>query len=106
MSNSTAENTLVWLATNSAEFLITDFELPGINGLDLLQQVKHRDPWVQVFVITGHSSVYVAAEALRRGATDYLQKPLDHGDVIQQLHRAVQTYQRWTSVVREAAVHA
>jgi CBS domain-containing protein/CheY-like chemotaxis protein len=98
-----AESALSWLAKNPCEFLITDFELPDMNGLDLLRRVKERDPWIQVFVVTGHSSVYVAAEALRRGATDYLQKPLEPGDVIQQLRRAVQTYQRWTSIVETAA---
>lgn len=98
-----ADSATAWLTTNNCEVLITDVELPDGNGLELLRYVKQRDPWVQVFVVTGHSSVAVVADAMRAGATDFLRKPLNHGDVTQQIRRAAQTYQRWTYVMQSAA---
>lgn len=61
------------------EIVVTDLVLPDGNGLDLLERIKEapngRDR--TVFVMTGHGSVDTAVEAMKRGARDFLTKPLD-----------------------------
>lgn len=57
--------------------IITDLEMPEMNGLELLEQIKERDPLQEVVIVTGKASIETAVEALKKGATDYLIKPVD-----------------------------
>src|SRR5438094_1511377 len=58
--------------------VIADLKLPGaLDGLDLLQQIKHKRPETLVILITAHSTVEHAVEAMRRGAYDFVTKPVD-----------------------------
>ncbi len=54
--------------------IVSDYELPGLDGVDLLSAVRSIDPGIPFFIMTGHGSEDVAGEALSAGATDYLQK--------------------------------
>jgi DNA-binding NtrC family response regulator len=57
------------------DIVITDFRLPGADGLQLLQACKQRSPRTEVIVITAHGSVETAVEAMKRGAYDFITKP-------------------------------
>jgi len=57
--------------------VITDLIMPEMDGLDLLREVKKLDPDIAVLMITGHGSVDTAVEAMKKGAEDYLTKPVD-----------------------------
>jgi two-component system response regulator AtoC len=57
--------------------VLLDLVLPDGTGFDLIQNLREQDDRVEVVVITGHASVDSAVEALRRGACDYLTKPVD-----------------------------
>jgi two-component system response regulator FixJ len=57
--------------------IITDIRMPDISGIDLLRQVKERNPALPVIVITGHGDVPLAVEAMKLGAADFLEKPFD-----------------------------
>ena len=57
--------------------VLVDFQMPGMDGLTFLEKVLQFDPGVYVILITGYYSVDSAVEAIRRGAYDYLCKPLD-----------------------------
>jgi DNA-binding NtrC family response regulator len=63
-----------------ANLVITDLRLPGMDGLQFMQQLQARGIGAAVIVITAHGSVETAVEAMKRGAADFLQKPfsLDH----------------------------
>jgi DNA-binding NtrC family response regulator len=86
----TAEQALP-LAT-LADLVITDLRLPGMNGVELMQQLQARGISAAVIVITAHGSVETAVEAMKLGAADFLQKPfsLDHLTTIVQKVMAVQ----------------
>jgi DNA-binding NtrC family response regulator len=86
----TAEQALP-LAT-VADLVITDLRLPGMNGVELMQQLQARGIPAAVIVITAHGSVETAVEAMKLGAADFLQKPfsLDHLTTIVQKVMAVQ----------------
>ncbi|HET6673918.1 MAG TPA: sigma-54 dependent transcriptional regulator [Nitrospiraceae bacterium] len=74
---SSAEEALDALDGTQAELVITDLKMPGIGGMELLRRVKERWPDTEVVVMTAYGSIDTAVEAMRRGAYDYLMKPLE-----------------------------
>ena len=72
-----AEQALAVFQRSPADVVVTDLNLPGVSGIDLIRELrKHENPPALV-LITGEGSVSSAVEALKLGATDYLQKPVD-----------------------------
>jgi two-component system response regulator AtoC len=76
---------------DEADVVVTDMAMPGMNGLELLEQVKARDTAVPVIVITAHGSERAAVEAMKKGAYDYLTKPFDNDQVTYSVERALET---------------
>lgn len=77
------------------DILITDLEMPGINGLALLRCAKRKNALTQVFFMTGHSALDSLSAALEMGATDYLLKPLDAPELVEILEEARKRIRRW-----------
>ncbi len=72
-----AEEALPLLGTFEPALVITDLRLPGMDGLDLLERIKTSLDEVEVVLITAHDDMKSAVGAMRKGAADYLVKPLD-----------------------------
>ena len=68
--------------TEQWDLLITDIELPGMSGLELLERVRELVPDLPVAVITGHPSVDYAVSALRGSAAEFLRKPVSAADLL------------------------
>lgn len=68
--------------------VITDVRMPGMSGVDLLKELKSRDPSTPVIVITGHGDVPLAVEAMRAGAADFLEKPFSEDAMLASVQRA------------------
>jgi diguanylate cyclase (GGDEF)-like protein len=71
-----AEEALGALARERAALVISDLEMPGLGGVELLSRVRREQPDTDVMLLTGHASVESAVAALRMGAADYLTKPV------------------------------
>ena len=71
-----------WIEQNVVDILVTDLEMPGISGLELLRWAKRKNPCAQVLFVTGHSTLDALTDALELGATDYLLKPVDQTELI------------------------
>ena len=67
--------------------VITDLMLPGMDGFGVLEAVRAMDPGIGVLMITGHGSVESAVDAMKRGADDYLTKPVN----LEELRKRVST---------------
>ncbi len=65
------------LRTTSVDLVTLDLNMPGMKGDDLMRIIRHEFPEVEIIIITGDASVDTAAEAVRYGISDYLQKPFD-----------------------------
>ncbi len=72
-----ADDCLAGLGADGCDLLITDVKMPGKDGVELLTEAKRRLPWLPVLVITGFGDVPIAVKALKAGAVDFIEKPLD-----------------------------
>ncbi len=72
-----AEDALAYLGDSHADVLLIDIKLPQMDGMSLLDEVMERHPDTKVVMITGISSVETVVTAMRKGAYDYLVKPID-----------------------------
>jgi DNA-binding NtrC family response regulator len=70
-----AESGLLHLRKISADVVVTDLKLPGMNGLEFLQEGKRLDPALPFIVMTAYGSVETAVDAMKAGASDYVLKP-------------------------------
>ena len=63
-------------ARTSPDLVLTDIKMPGMDGIQVLKQVKELDPNAEVIIITGHGDIENAIEALHFGASDFINKPV------------------------------
>jgi len=75
------------------DVIVTDIKMPGMDGLELLARIKELRPETPALLITGHGEYNLTIRALRGGAYDFIQKPIDRDYFIAALHRAIQTHQ-------------
>lgn len=66
---------------------VVDMRMPGKTGLELVKELTALDPNIQVVVLTGYGSIATAVEAVRNGALDYLNKPVDTDQILQVFDR-------------------
>jgi DNA-binding NtrC family response regulator len=75
------EDAVEKLASGSYQLVITDLNLKGITGMEVLRAAKERNPDSAVIMITAYGSEKIAVEAMKAGATDYLPKPFDNDEL-------------------------
>lgn len=73
--------------------LITDLRMPGLDGLQLLGELKKRHVEMPVLIITGHGDIPLAVEAMRAGALDFLEKPFDDQVILASVRMALTSQQ-------------
>ncbi len=84
--------------------VVLDMDMPEIDGLNLLQQVKKHDGGIQVIMLTGIVTTTVALESMRLGANDCLFKPLkESGELIEAIADAFDRIERWRHRLRYLA---
>ena len=80
---------LALLEQRSADVVVTDWRMPGMDGLELLRRIRDRDPKLPVILLTAFGSVPSAVEAMREGAFDYITKPFDNDELRALVDRAL-----------------
>ncbi len=81
------DRALAMLHEEPMDLILSDVRMPGMSGLDLLRDVKERDPEIQLVLMSAYSSVRDAVQAIQLGAADYVEKPID----FRRLERVMQT---------------
>jgi len=97
-----AEDCLRHLAAHRCDLLITDVKMPGKDGMDLLREVKERLPWLPVLIVTGYADVPLAVRALKAGAADFVEKPLDRDTFLQTVERLIERNAGPAAVLEES----
>jgi DNA-binding NtrC family response regulator len=88
-----AEEALEVLNKNPINIIISDFRLPNMNGIELLQIVKKKSPNVSFILITGHATIQSAITAMKAGAYDYILKPLKFDELKKIILKAIEKQQ-------------
>ena len=86
-----AEDALAALATKRPDLILLDIGLPGMSGIDALQQIKSAYPDILVIMITAYEDVQTVVSAMKLGAYDYIIKPLDMNGLIITVRNALET---------------
>src|SRR5215469_7888665 len=81
--------------------IVSDIKMPDIDGLALLEKIRELRPDTPTLLITGHGEHDLAIQALRGGAYDFIQKPIDRDYLVAALQRAVQTRQLRRQVIEQ-----
>lgn len=75
---------------NPYDIILTDLMMPGeIGGIEVLEIAKEKDNNIEVILITAHSSVDSAVEAMKKGAIDYLEKPINFDELFLRIEKIV-----------------
>ncbi|WP_313325287.1 sigma-54-dependent transcriptional regulator [Pseudomonas qingdaonensis] len=88
-----AEACLAQLPEHFPGVILSDVRMPGMGGLQLLEQLQGRDADLPVILLTGHGDVPMAVEAMRNGAYDFLEKPFSPDSLLGSLRRALEKRQ-------------
>jgi len=79
---------LTILEDSDVDLVLTDMKMPGMDGIELLERIKKKDPELPVIVMTAHGTVEKAVEAMQKGAYSYLLKPFDNEQLILYVNKA------------------
>src|SRR4028119_847232 len=81
------------LSDRRPSLVLLDVWLQGakLDGLQLLEEIKRRDPTLPVLMISGHGNLDTAVAAIRQGAMDFIEKPFEAGHLVHLVHRATET---------------
>jgi len=80
------------LRSKKCDLLITDLKMPGKDGIELLTDVQHLAPWVPVLMITGYGDIPIAVKAMKAGAADFIEKPLDKKNFVRKIRAILKKY--------------
>jgi len=95
-----AEEALDMVRQRDFDVIVADIRLPGMNGVQLVKEVKATKPYIVMVIITAYPSVELAVDAIKQGAADYLVKPVKIDD-LERLFEKVKRMKEGTG----AAVH-
>src|SRR5881296_65126 len=80
------------IAARDYDAIVTDIKMPGMDGLALLAEIRRRRPDTPILIITGHGEYDLSVRALRGGAYDFIQKPIDRDRFVASLYRAIRAH--------------
>jgi len=83
--------------TGDFDLVITDLKMPGLDGLQLLAEVKKRDEDIPVIIITAYGTIDAATEAIEKGGFDFITKPFKKEQILFTIEKAL----KWLRVQRE-----
>jgi len=88
-----------WISDNCCDLLISDIEMPEINGQDMLIFAKQRNAWTQVVFLTGQSSWMHVTQAVENGASDFTLKPIRRAELCNIVQQHIERAARWQSAL-------
>lgn len=74
--------------SQSFDAIILDLAMPGIDGLETLRRIKEKRPDLEILMLTGHGTVKSGIEAMKLGAEDFLEKPVDMKALLEKISEA------------------
>jgi two-component system response regulator FixJ len=85
----TANDFLKDVTAQMPSCVISDIRMPGMNGIELVRKLRSQGIGFPVILITGHGDVALAVEAMKAGASDFIEKPFDDAELLRAIHAAL-----------------
>lgn len=95
------EDALDILDKENIQIVISDINMPNMNGIELLKKIKSKHGTIQVIMLTGEDQVEYLINALSQGANDFLLKPITKEKVEEALENTMQKISRWKKAMKE-----
>lgn len=91
-----AQSALGWMDRSAADLILTDYKMPGMNGIEFLRHARSLPmaQYVPIIMITSHEQSEIRYQALELGATDFLSKPIDHAECRARFRNLLQLQQQ------------
>jgi len=86
------------------EVVVLDVKMPGMDGIETLQEIKRQFPLVEVVMLTGHATVESAIDGMKLGAFDYLMKPCDIDVLVSKVEAAAEKKRLHEEKIQEARI--
>ena len=83
-----ADQAMSIIEKESFDAIIMDFQMPGMDGMEALKAIKNKKPELQIILLTGYATVEKTVEAMKIGATDFLEKPADFEALAEKIKKA------------------
>ncbi|MBN1843778.1 MAG: response regulator [Deltaproteobacteria bacterium] len=96
------EKALELLDENPFDVVILDVKMPGMDGVDVLREMKKKRPLTEVIMLTGHASVESGIEGMKLGAFDYIMKPADINELMDKMRQAYERKSIHEEKIRQA----
>jgi signal transduction histidine kinase len=97
------EKALRMLEEMTADIVVLDVKMPGMDGIECLKRIKRKHAQTEVIMLTGHADIQGGVEGIKSGAFDYLSKPIELEHLIRKIKQAFHKIQRIQAEKKEAA---
>ena len=88
----------------NVDVVILDVKMPGMDGIEVLREIKKSYPLIEVIMLTGHATVETAIEGMKLGAYDYLMKPCELEQLMAKVEAATKKRRAHEEKIREAEI--
>jgi two-component system NtrC family response regulator len=92
MATDKAQEALRLIRESDIDLVLTDMKMPGMTGMELLEETKRIKPEVPVIMMTAYGTIEMAVEAMKKHAYDYITKPFQNEELKLTIHKALQNY--------------
>jgi DNA-binding NtrC family response regulator len=86
------------LSANPADLVLLDYQMPGMNGIEVMSEIKKKDPALPVIIITAYGTIERAVEAIKSGADDFITKPFDPDHLAVVVNKALERARLHTEI--------
>jgi DNA-binding NtrC family response regulator len=84
-TSTSGHGALDFIRENPVDLVILDVQMPGMDGIETLSEIKRIDPSIGVVMLTGHANIEAAIAGMELGAFDYLMKPMNFDELVYKL---------------------
>ena len=95
LSAASAERAMEILNEENINVMLLDLNLPGMNGVELCEQIRNDNPLALIYAVTGYSSLFEFTDCRKAGFDDYFSKPINLSVLLKTTEHAFETLDRW-----------
>ena len=98
LTASSGEEGIKTLAISNVDLVLTDYMMPGMTGIEVLNIIKKNKPLVPVIMLTGHGDVPLTIKAIQLGAADFIEKPIQPKELVEVIKRTLEIHEQALSI--------